>query len=104
MSRTAVFRIIGIGFLAFAALGVYRGEFGANRTGTVVISRAHDPVDFWKAIIIQAGVGALCFIWAARREEAPFVPPPATIRRGKGKPRRNSLVFPTMIPRFAGRS
>jgi hypothetical protein len=57
MTRAIIFRIIGVAFLAFAALSIYQGEFQLGRSGGVIISRAHDPEMFWRYVIIQIGVG-----------------------------------------------
>jgi hypothetical protein len=39
MARATVFRVIGFGFLAFAAISIYRGEYAVGRLGELVIER-----------------------------------------------------------------
>ncbi len=59
MSRATLFRIIGFGFLVFAALSLYRGEYGVGRTGGVIVTRAQDPASFWQGLLIQIGTGCV---------------------------------------------
>lgn len=68
MTRATVFRIVGFAFLLFAALSIYRGEFGVGRTGVVIVTRAHDPDAFWRGIVIQIGIGcALLYLSRSAR-------------------------------------
>lgn len=57
MNRAIIFRIVGLGFLVFAAVSIYRGEFEMARSGGAVVTRAHDPEAFWRVVVIQIGIG-----------------------------------------------
>jgi hypothetical protein len=57
MNRAPVSRIVGFGFLAFAALAIYQGEFALEDSGRVIVTRAQDPEAFWRHVIILIGVG-----------------------------------------------
>ncbi len=72
MNRAIVFRIVGLAFLAFAALSVYRGEFAVGRGSGAVVTRAHDPDAFWRGVIVQiaAGCVALYLGRSVRRRSA----------------------------------
>lgn len=71
MIRAIVYRVIGVAFLVFAALAIYRGEFAASRSGEPVITRAHDPESFWRYVIIDIGVGcALLYLSSLPRRSS----------------------------------
>ena len=67
-NRAFVFRVVGLTFLAFAAIGAFRGEWSAGRGRYVVVTRAGDPASFWRGIIFVSGLGclSLCLGWRAR--------------------------------------
>ena len=52
-------------FLAFAAVVIYQGELTVGRGGGPVITRAHDPEDFWRDVIVIIGVGC-ALLYASR--------------------------------------
>jgi hypothetical protein len=60
--------ILGLWFLAFAAVSIYSGEFNITNgeialgaVGDVVITRAHDPEAFWRVVIVEQ-LGTGCFL------------------------------------------
>jgi hypothetical protein len=59
MTRATILRIVGFGFLVFAAVSIYNGEFAVGRSGELILTRAHDPQSFWRGIIMQIGAGCL---------------------------------------------
>src|SRR5690349_519915 len=104
MSRTTIFRIVGVSFLVFASLSIYRGEYGVGRTGGVVVTRAQDPEAFWRGIIIQIGTGCV-LLYLSRsvqpRNLTPLAPGDDLLREAGPVEERPKL--PNYDPKFCGK-
>lgn len=97
MTRAIVFRIIGFGFLVFAAISIYNGEFAVGRAGEMVITRAHDPQSFWRGIIMQIGAG--CFaLYLSRSAQRSIDDIARQAEAAKQRPR-----LPNFSPEFCGK-
>lgn len=103
INRGTVYRIAGFALLAFAAVSIYRREFGVDGISGVVITRAPDLESFWRGVIVQVGVGC-ALLYASRF--APTGPPSSSAPSrpgGRGQAAEECPKLPNCDPVFCGK-